>query len=221
MGNPLHYSLELPQRCLQLIDELWQHAESIRQKDQPELGALTTTFLISMSMPIVNLPVERIERHLAAIDQAYADDRHIDEGVSAEVLAVLGGQELGKAPFFTPGAWSFVSCSNDALFNIANGLPDDIASQLGSEEASRNASKMATGQWSSVLRNAMAHGGIGYLDDEGRSSYGRQVAMYVFVSGKYDRDNRDKLMGLHLLRISEENYRAFLRKWVNWLQSPI
>ncbi len=36
---------------------------TIRQKGRPDLGSLTTTFLISMSMPIINLPIERIERH--------------------------------------------------------------------------------------------------------------------------------------------------------------
>ena len=36
---------ELPQRCLQLIEELWPCAEKVLPKDKPELGALTTTFL--------------------------------------------------------------------------------------------------------------------------------------------------------------------------------
>jgi hypothetical protein len=78
MVNPLHYSLELPQRCLQLIEELWPHAEKARQRGLPKLGALTTTFLISMSMPIINLPVERIERYKNERGQGYADDRHVD-----------------------------------------------------------------------------------------------------------------------------------------------
>jgi hypothetical protein len=33
MGNPLHYSLELPQRCLQLIEELWPY---VLQTKQPQ-----------------------------------------------------------------------------------------------------------------------------------------------------------------------------------------
>jgi hypothetical protein len=49
------------------------------QVDRPDLGSLTTTFLISMSMPIITLPIERIERHRDATGQGYADDRHIDE----------------------------------------------------------------------------------------------------------------------------------------------
>ena len=36
---------------------------------------------------------------------------------------------------------------------------------------------MATSQWCSILRNAIAHGGIAYLNENGRSSYGEPVKM--------------------------------------------
>ena len=55
MGNPLHFSAELPQRCLQLIEELWPYVEKTRQTEGSDLGPLTTTFLISMS-EVVPLP---------------------------------------------------------------------------------------------------------------------------------------------------------------------
>jgi hypothetical protein len=91
MGIPLHYSLEVPQRCLQLIDNLWSIAKKTRQTNRPDLGPLTSTFLISMSMPIVNLPVERIERHRSAEKENYADDRHIDPALTtANFLAKMG-----------------------------------------------------------------------------------------------------------------------------------
>jgi hypothetical protein len=92
VGNPLHYSLELPQRCLQLIEELWPHVERTRQKDRPDLGSLSTTFLISMSMPIINLPIERLERQ-----SLYADDSHINPKMTRAIKTILGSQELQKA----------------------------------------------------------------------------------------------------------------------------
>ena len=82
MGNPAHYSREVPSRCLQLIDGLWQHVEGVFQSDRRDLGPLTSTFLISMSYPIVNLPIERIERHSSKPEQGYADDRHVDPGLA-------------------------------------------------------------------------------------------------------------------------------------------
>jgi hypothetical protein len=218
MGNPLHFSLELPQRCLQLIDDLWPHVENVRQTDRPDLGSLTTTFLISMSMPIINLPIERIERHRNAQDDGYADDRRIDPQVAAAVLDTLSGQRFSKAPFYGPDEWSFATYAKRPL-NIARSIPEDLAIELGRKEAAARVGRMPTSQWCSVLRNAMAHGGIAYLNEMGRSSFGEPVKMYAFISGKFDDTDKEKLLYLNVLRISEVNYRNFIRRWVSWLKS--
>ena len=43
--------------------------------------------------------------------------------------------------------------------------------------------------------------------------------MYAFISGKYEGAGEEKkLVGANILRISEVNYRAFLHKWVAWLE---
>ena len=182
MGNPAHYSREIPSRCLQLIDGLWQHAEGLFQPDRRDLGPLTSTFLISMSFPIINLPIERIERNSSRSGQGYADDRHVDPKLAAAVWQKLGGEELRKAPFFSHGAWSF--CKSE-VFNISSGLPEKYAEQLASPDAQAKASHMPTSQWCSVLRNAMAHGGIAYLNKNGYYTYEAPVSMYLFVSGRY------------------------------------
>jgi hypothetical protein len=214
LGNPDHYSRALPQRCLQLIDDLWGHATQTLQADRPECGPLTSTFLLSMSMPIVNLPIERIERHRVKEGEAYADDSAKDPKLSRAIFDTLGPQELRKAPFYSPGAWSFAEAR---VFNISDGLPTEFATMLASPEAEKRASKMPTSQWSSILRNAMAHGGIAYLDHSGQYAYEEApVGMYLFVSGK--KNDEGKLIGLRLLRISEAKYRDFLRAWVKWLQ---
>ena len=78
---------------------------------------------------------------------------------------------------------------------------------------------METSQWCSTLRNALAHGGIAYLDERGRSSYDRPVTMYAFISQKYEGPcDQRRLVGANILRISEAHYRDFLRRWVAWLQ---
>jgi hypothetical protein len=218
MSNPRHYSVEIPQRCLQLIDELWPHAEKTQQPNHPDLGPLTTTFLISMSMPIINLPVERIERHRSTRNEGYADDRYIDATLTAAVDTILSGQELRKAPFYSHGAWSYASNSDGAAFNVARSLPTDLGQQLCTKAAIAKAAKMPTSQWCSILRNAMAHGGIAYLDEHGQTSYGQPVKMYAFISGPNVKD-QEQPVTLNVLRISEVNYRIFLRRWVEWLES--
>ena len=61
LGSPIEKSLCECKIASPLNFELWPHVEKIRQAGRPELGPLTTTFLISMSTPIINLPIERIQ----------------------------------------------------------------------------------------------------------------------------------------------------------------
>jgi hypothetical protein len=132
MSNPLHTSLELPQRCLQLIDELWAAVEDTKEKQHPELGSLTTTFLLAMSMPIINLPMERLVngRHIGK----YANDRHLDKAVTDAIDRVVGGRPLKDAPFYTPDTWSFFTSGPD--LNIAEPMPDNITGALSSKKSS-------------------------------------------------------------------------------------
>ncbi len=229
MGNPQHYSVELPGRCLALINGLWPEASKLHGGDNPELGPLTSTFLVSMSMPILTIPLERVERQIdKALDQAYADDRHLGPKAAAAFVDVIRKGKLGEAAFYKDGAWRFVGVRKGPLPNIANGLPEELAAGLSSDEAVEAARDMPASQWVSILRNAMAHGGIAYLDKNGRSTYGTPVKMFAFVSGKYAkpkcqhaeadcRFGMGKLEGLNILRISETDYRQFLEAWVAWL----
>jgi hypothetical protein len=221
MGNPRNYSLELPERCLSLLDRLWPHAQATFPADRPDLGPLTSTFLISMSMPIINLPIERIERRSGDEASHYASDGPVNPAAAHAIVETLQKRAFGDAPFFANGAWRFVSWGKRPFPNIAYGLPEAVAAQLGAEDAARNAAKMPASQWSSILRNALAHGGIAYLNEQGRSSHGEPVKMYAFVCGKYDQESKERskrLTAVNFLRISETDYRDFLRRWVGWLQ---
>ena len=222
MGNPINYSVELPTRCLTLLEQLWEPVSTIMQPDRPELGPLTSTFLISMSMPIINLPIERIERRRGKEDLYYANDRPIAPHIVEEIERSLGSNPFRDTPFYKAGAWRFVRCTKLPLPNIARGLPQEIATELESDVAAEQAAGLPAAQWCSILRNALAHGGIAYLNSNGRSSYGEPVKMFAFASGKYADVSGVKskpLIAVNLLRISEEDYFNFLRKWVEWLQN--
>jgi hypothetical protein len=65
--------------------------------------------------------------------------------------------------------------------------------------------------------NALAHGGIAYLNSDGKNTYGEPVAMYAFMSGIYDDANPKKLTGLSVLRVGQDDYLRFLHGWVKWL----
>lgn len=97
MGNPTNYSLELPARCLKLLETLWSHAAATYLDDATQLGPLTSTFLISMSMPMINLPIERIDRPVGDEHRYYVTDRPINPAAVTAIRKTLGGQ-LVKGP---------------------------------------------------------------------------------------------------------------------------
>ena len=229
LGNPLHFGIELPQRCLTLVEELWDHAAKVYGGERRDLGPLTTTFMISMSMPIINLPVERIERQISnGANEGLVDDRHRDEMAVSAFRDTVQRGNFGEAPFFKEGAWRFVGHEGNTA-NFARELPDEIAGELDTPQALTNAASMQASQWISVLRNALAHGGIVYLDERGRSSHVQPVKMLAFVSGRFAdgvcpnaagkqcRGERGSLTGVNILRISEHDYLDFLHRWVKWL----
>jgi hypothetical protein len=218
LGNPSHYSLELPDRCLQLINALWPHVERLPECGRPDAGPLTTTFLLAMAMPIIILPVERLERHFQrGIDEeGYADDGPINPtGLAKTVAKALGGGPVSKSYFFVPEAWSY-SYWPEPTLNIARGLPIELTARLSTPSAHKSAGELAASLWCSVLRNALAHGGVSYLDREGRPTVGERAEMLCFVSG-HKVDNT--LIGLRCLRIREADFLHFLRRWVKWLNS--
>ncbi|SIN77849.1 hypothetical protein SAMN05444002_0317 [Vannielia litorea] len=229
MGNPKHYGIELPVRCLELIEKLWPAACEVHGGERPDLGPLTSTFLLSMSIPVINIPLERIERHINKPEGAtYADDRHLNAEAEKAFDDVIRKGRLSDAPFYQTGVWHFVQVEPKTLPNIAKGLSTELANELRGADAEKRAHEMNASQWVSVLRNAMAHGGIAYLDENGHSTDGAAVRMYAFVSGKYGkpqcqhaegdcRFGMGELERINILRISEDNYKEFLRRWVAWL----
>ncbi len=222
MGSPNHYGLELPTRCLDLLDALWPHAQEIFPQHRKDLGPLTATFLLSMAMPIINLPIERIEKRISAQVDGYVDDQHHDTVLAKRMQDCLGGKPIRNAPFFVHGHWSYHQATVEHPVNIANGFPDDIAQQLREPAAIEAASAMNGNQWSSVLRNSLAHGGVAYLDRAGNTAWDAPTHYLAFVSGgfEYDECGRPiKLKSVRTLRISMTDFRSFLHSWVHWLNN--
>lgn len=60
MGRPAHYSIDVVARCQVLIDRLLPTVARGQRGDEFFGGPLTTTFLLSMAIPMINLPVERL-----------------------------------------------------------------------------------------------------------------------------------------------------------------
>lgn len=216
MGIPSHYSTQLPERCWHLIESLLPVVEKIGMPDEDALGPLKTTFLLSMATPLVLIPIERVERHRNAEITGHMDERFRDDDVTAAIDLALGGRPIRKAPFFKPGSWHFASIPYEVDMNLAFHFPRALEDALASPNAAIAACRMPGSQWASCLRNALAHGGVVYLDREGRHTYGHATEMLAFVSARYLANSRLPSEIL-CLRISREDFLAFLRDWVSWL----
>lgn len=221
MGTPVHFSSELPERCLVLIDKLLPHVRKTFATGDEDLGPLTTTFLFAMAMPIITLPLERVKRHrdrAAKGEEGYIDDRALSPDLTAAVDEALGQRPFSTAPFYRPNHWHFFEHDYQVGLNLAHEFPYDAQKGLQSEDAVEAASKMHSEQWAQCLRNALAHGGVTYLDHRGHHTRGANSAMLAFSSAKYpDGNTALPPVKLRHLRITEEHFLDFLWLWCDWL----
>lgn len=211
MGNPTHFSLEVPKRAHELLRDLY---EQLSDSDGTRLP-LKATFLLSISMPIVILPIERILRYKQKRAEGHMNDAVLNPRLADAVDRAIDLKgKVHEAKFFT-GPWQYATLERGAGFpNLAvEGLPDSVAAQLDAPEAVERARSLAADTFCRILRNALAHGGVLYLDQHGRSNAGAPVCRFAFVST----DRLNNPTKLHFLRIKMADYRAFLQLWVDWL----
>ena len=174
-------------------------------------GPLKTTFLLSMATPMLVLPIERIFKSVVKGRPGVADDASLDPRLDARVTEVLGpGRPFERAPFFEAGVWHFVTHSD--VFNVGGHWPIEILRMLASAEAETCARNADAAEILIVLRNALAHGGVTYLDREGG-----QTEAATNMLGFASRTGGAKPRGLRTLRIPVVAFQAFVTGWADWL----
>ena len=208
---PEHYSRDIATRCQSLIRHLGPQVEAGLPDDAQFGGPLRTTFLLAMATPMVILPIERIFKPSTGATTA-GDDTDLDEQLAGLMADALGpGKTFGEAPFAKTSCWSYVH--GHTPFNIAGNWPPELLQALAAPEAVENARIACARRILRDLRNALAHGGVAYLDEDGQNT-GGPAAMLAFAATKMD---RGRAVGLNVLRVREEHFRAFLTAWTDWL----
>jgi hypothetical protein len=95
--------------------------------------------------------------------------------------------------------------------------PDDFdrgEPALMTEESQDRARQMNGWFWLGHLRNALAHAGVVYLDENGSHQVEREVRMLAFVS-EADHPGSGRYL---VSQIEVEEFRAFVRTWAAWLR---
>jgi hypothetical protein len=217
MGIPEHYSRDIALRCQVLLRKLLPIVQNGLPGDSRFGGPLDTTFLLAMATPMIVLPIERMFKPATPGAAAASDDREIDPALAGDVDDVLGpGRRFADAPFFQPARWTYIP--RVAPFPVANYWPQEIVERLATDAAFADAGGTPARRIMLDLRNALAHGGIAYLDDRGRSMEG-QAAMLAFASAQTE---CRRVVSLNLLRVHQDDFRAFILAWADWLAaSPV
>jgi len=212
MGLPQHYSRDIAQRCKALIRHLRPVVEDGLPDDGQFGGPLATTFLLAMATPMVVLPIERIFKPVRPHAEVPADDRDIDPTLADRVGDVFNPERpFADAPFTVPGHWSYAQGVEP--FNISAYWPGEVLERLGSQTARDEADRTPAQRILLDLRNALAHGGVAYLDAHGRSTDG-PAAMLAFAAA---RTRNGRLTGLNILRIHQDHFYEFVMAWAEWL----
>jgi hypothetical protein len=208
MSRPEHYSLEIAARCQRLIEQLTGRIDEDSLLVDEWGGPLRTTFLLAMSAPMVVLPMERLFRPLFS-KAGVADDTALDPALADRVRDTLGpDRRFEEARFYLPNAWSYAPAI--APFPVAEAWPAAIFDLLSAAEAKAAAASAPAADVLECLRNALAHGGVAYLDRSGRQT-DHATDMLAFAARTRDRKN------LQLLRVRIDDYQQFLRAWTAWL----
>jgi hypothetical protein len=212
MGRPTHYSVELPTRCQALIDRYGAQIGAETDAEDGFNGPLKTTFLLAMATPMVVLPLERIFRPAVWGDRGVADDLALDAGLGGRVAEILGGRRaFGDAPFYRDGGWAYTAMC--PAFEVGRDWPAEQLQALASPDAVESARQAAASEVLMVLRNGLAHGGVTYLDRDGRHTLSATHMLgFAAFPSRHDRKH------LRLLRVGVEDFQTFLGLWAGWLR---
>lgn len=160
-----------------------------------------------MASPIIVLPYERVFKPQSNGKWGVANDMELAPELGARISDVLGkDRRFGDAPFFRDDVWRYVDGVD--VFNIADPWAQDVLEKLEASEAAARARGTDGAVILGVLRNALAHGGVAYLDRNGRQSE-EATEMLAFVSLAQGR--------LRILRARVDDFHQFLSLWVDWL----
>ncbi len=200
---PQRFATEYPERCLQLLDAF----EPIAQ-DRDLYG----TFSVMLAASILIVPWERANgRH--PLTQEQGGDLHTG-------LRRLERQRWLAADFWQyaqlgVGEWRFSRIMGDP--NDVRGWRDEESRPSFSPEAN-TVSGRPVGEVFRVLRNALAHGNIVYLDELGLETAGARVQHIAFLS-RYEetQEQREAAETYRLVTVRETDFLPFVRAWALWV----
>ena len=202
---PARFIFEYPERCLQLIEEIEPLARS---------RSLVGSFSLLVAPSLFLIPYERLK-----------NNHPLREGTREpevnRALKRVGRQKWSRSEFWDgePGqSWRFTRIVTSP--ERTEEWADEEGLHPFDGEAKNHIGRADTERVIRVIRNALAHGNIVYLDGKGYERLGAQVQYLAFLS-RYEENevDRQRAETYRLVAVTEDDFLAFLKQWSAWLQS--
>jgi hypothetical protein len=193
---PDRFVTEFPARCLTLLESF--ESDATRQD-------LVGTFAIMLASSMLTIPLERLNA------------RHPLHGAEHDLVAGLkqiAGQrwvEVGEWAAASPVRWRFARIMGDP--NDVAGWKDERDVRSMTEEANTIGRRRAA-EVLRAVRNALAHGSIVYLNEDGYEVAGARVEWLGFLS-RYEETPEQREAGetYRLVAVREGDFLAFVKAW--------
>ena len=201
---PVRFAVEYPERCLRLLNQL---EPSARQHEL--VGSLS----ILIASSAILIPYERMRsRHPM-------HHKGRDTDLSKALKSLEKREFFCKAQFWndsSPGDWRFSRIMTDPYDTY--GWRDEAGKHPLALDAKNTIDERKAGDVLRVVRNAIAHGNIVYLNDNGIEQAGTKVEFLAFLS-RYE-ENEDSRTFPETYRVvvtTEENFLRFVKQWTTWI----
>lgn len=205
MGVPDRFAIEYPRRALELIGML----------EAPARGNnLLGSFGLLAASAILTIPFERMRT-------SHFLHNEVRDADLVKNLKALEKTVFLKAPFWRSepdaGVWRQSRIVNgvDEVFGWLDQDGCDPRSEESNTIKTRKASEVLR-----VLRNALAHGNIIYLDKNGQEIAGNQMIYMAFLS-RYEEtsEQREQAETYRVVITTEEAFLHFVKSWAEWISS--
>lgn len=202
---PARFVVEYPERCRELLEVLEPIA---RQRE------LLGSFSLLVAAAMFTIPYERLKaKHPLA-----REDR---EQPFYEALRRVEGQKFLKAEFWTaPTAdeWRFSRIMTRP--GSTYGWKDEDGVHPMRPDARNTIAKRTANDVLRVIRNALAHGNIIYLDENGQEQHGARLRYLAFLSRYEETDGQRAASETYrLVTSTEDGFVVFVKAWASWLES--
>ena len=198
---PERFVTEYPSRCMKLLELMEPIAREKELLGSFSLIVATSVFLIPYERMQPRHPFNRDDKRL------YRELRRIER------------RRFLRADFWPEEQaypWHFSRVMNDV--NSTQGWQDEQGLHPMAPDAANTIARRTVNDVLRVVRNALAHGNVVYLDEHGVEKKGTQVQYLGFLS-RYEetKDEQENAETYRLVVTTEEGFLSFVGAWAQWL----